>query len=109
MQQDRVGKFGTHYRSPSVKDLLRQRKLLKNKLARANVQVRAGGRVIEALKQKYPLDETIERLKRDVDEIQRLAEEQAGYAAELSVNLGIAQTRLREMAAGPLAPYLTER
>jgi hypothetical protein len=101
MEEDRVGKFGTPYRSPSVKDLLRQRKLILNKLQRARVQVRACGRVIEALKQKFPLDETVARLHLDVQEMQRLAEEQAAYAAELTVNLGIAQARLRETVTQP--------
>ncbi len=92
-----IGKQGTPYRTPSVKDLLRSRKIMLKKLQRQSILVRAGGRAIDFLKEKRPLNVTVEKLHLDIAMMAEVAEAEHVYAIECSNNLAAAQERIRQM------------
>ena len=92
--EPRIGRFGTPFTRPRVEDILRSRKLLKDRLRRASLGLRLQGAVIQRLKGLLTEDAFIERVQRDLDRLQAELALAHTRCEELSWNLSNTQERL---------------
>ena len=92
--EPRVGRFGTPFTKPRVEDILRSRKLLKDRLRRASLGLRLQGAVIQRLKGLVPEDAFVERVQRDLEQLQAELALAHTRCEELSWNLSNTQERL---------------
>ena len=92
--EPRVGRFGTPFTKPRVEDILRSRKLLKDRLRRASLGLRLQWAVIQRLKGLLPEDAFVERVQRDLASLQAELALAHTRCEELSWNLSNTQERL---------------